>query len=73
VIEFEDVVMPYLPGKPPVLKGITFAVRSGEKIGVVGRTGAGKCKSVTACLSVLSWSAVLSVVICPFSRSSVSL
>lgn len=37
--------MSYLPGKPPVLKGITFSIRPGEKIGVVGRTGAGKCKS----------------------------
>jgi ABC-type multidrug transport system fused ATPase/permease subunit len=43
-IKFEDVVMPYLPGKPPVLKGISFSVREGEKIGVVGRTGAGKCE-----------------------------
>jgi ABC-type polysaccharide/polyol phosphate transport system ATPase subunit len=36
--------MPYLPGKPPVLKGVSFSVREGEKIGVVGRTGAGKCE-----------------------------
>ena len=43
-IKFEDVVMSYLPGKPPVLKGISFSVREGEKIGVVGRTGAGKCE-----------------------------
>jgi ABC-type multidrug transport system fused ATPase/permease subunit len=49
-IEFEDVVMPYLPGKPPVLKGISFSVREGEKIGVVGRTGAGKCEyPLSAC------------------------
>lgn len=34
-IKFENVVMPYLPGKPPVLKGISFEIRPGEKIGVV--------------------------------------
>ena len=43
-IIFDDVVMSYLPGKPPVLKGVSFSIRPGEKIGVVGRTGAGKCE-----------------------------
>ena len=45
---FENVVMPYLPGKPPVLKGVSFSVRVGEKIGVVGRTGAGKSSLIVA-------------------------
>lgn len=45
-ISFDDVIMSYLPGKPPVLKGVTFSIRPGEKIGVVGRTGAGKCECV---------------------------
>jgi len=48
VIEFDGVVMPYLPGKPPVLKGITFKIHEGEKIGVVGRTGAGKSSLIVA-------------------------
>jgi ABC-type multidrug transport system fused ATPase/permease subunit len=47
-ISFEGVVMPYLPGKPPVLKGINFSIREGEKIGVVGRTGAGKSSLIVA-------------------------
>jgi ABC-type multidrug transport system fused ATPase/permease subunit len=47
-IMFEGVVMPYLPGKAPVLKGITFTIREGEKIGVVGRTGAGKSSLIVA-------------------------
>ncbi|KAG8961668.1 hypothetical protein FRC05_005842 [Tulasnella sp. 425] len=34
--------MRYRPGLPPVLKGITMEIKPGEKIGVVGRTGAGK-------------------------------
>jgi ATP-binding cassette, subfamily C (CFTR/MRP), member 1 len=47
-IEFDRVVMPYLPGKPPVLKGISFKIRPQEKIGVVGRTGAGKSSLIVA-------------------------
>jgi ABC-type multidrug transport system fused ATPase/permease subunit len=47
-IAFEKVVMPYLPGKPPVLKGITFKILPGEKVGVVGRTGAGKSSLIVA-------------------------
>ena len=47
-INFDGVVMPYLPGAPPVLKGITFSVRPGEKIGVVGCTGAGKSSLIVA-------------------------
>lgn len=47
-IAFENVVMPYLPGKPPVLKGITFSILPHEKVGVVGRTGAGKSSLIVA-------------------------
>jgi ABC-type multidrug transport system fused ATPase/permease subunit len=32
----------YRPDTEIVLKGLTFKVNSGEKIGIVGRTGAGK-------------------------------
>jgi ABC-type multidrug transport system fused ATPase/permease subunit len=47
-IEFCDVVMSYLPASPHVLKGVSFRVLSGEKIGVVGRTGAGKSSLIQA-------------------------
>lgn len=36
-IELQDVVMRYRPSLPPVLKGLSLSVRSGEKIGIVGR------------------------------------
>jgi len=41
-LELNDVVMSYRNDLPPVLKGISMSIRDGEKIGVVGRTGAGK-------------------------------
>jgi len=47
-IRFEGVVMPYLPGQPPSLKGISFSINGREKIGVVGRTGAGKSSLIVA-------------------------
>ena len=36
------VVVRYRPGLPVVLKGVSFALRGGESVGVCGRTGAGK-------------------------------
>jgi ABC-type multidrug transport system fused ATPase/permease subunit len=34
--------MAYRPGLPPVLKGLSMDIKPAEKIGIVGRTGAGK-------------------------------
>ncbi|KIJ46424.1 hypothetical protein M422DRAFT_165131 [Sphaerobolus stellatus SS14] len=47
-IEFKNTVMAYRPGLPPVLKGLSMTVKGGEKIGIVGRTGAGKSSIMTA-------------------------
>ncbi|KAK0617970.1 P-loop containing nucleoside triphosphate hydrolase protein [Bombardia bombarda] len=41
-IEVKDLVVAYADDLPPVLKGLTFSVNRNERIGVVGRTGAGK-------------------------------
>jgi ATP-binding cassette subfamily C (CFTR/MRP) protein 1 len=40
--------MRYRRGLPRILKGIDFTVKNGEKIGVVGRTGAGKSSILQA-------------------------
>ena len=48
-VELRDVVFGYLPERP-VLQGVSFSVRPGEHIAVVGRTGAGK----TSVLHVLA-------------------
>ncbi|KAG1695193.1 hypothetical protein DVH05_020834 [Phytophthora capsici] len=41
-VQFQDVVFSYKQGGVPVLKGLSFSIRNNEKIGIVGRTGAGK-------------------------------
>ncbi|CAF1568200.1 unnamed protein product, partial [Didymodactylos carnosus] len=41
-IDFKDVSFRYSSDSPPVLKNLTLKIYSGEKIGIVGRTGAGK-------------------------------
>lgn len=41
-IQYNDVVLSYFPGYPPVLNGVSLTIRSGEKIGICGRTGSGK-------------------------------
>lgn len=41
-IEFVNYSTRYRADLQPVLKGITFSVRAAERVGVVGRTGAGK-------------------------------
>ncbi|KAK7601472.1 hypothetical protein V9T40_008913 [Parthenolecanium corni] len=41
-IKFNDFRVRYREGLELVLKGLTFTVNGGEKVGIVGRTGAGK-------------------------------
>jgi ABC-type transport system involved in Fe-S cluster assembly fused permease/ATPase subunit len=41
-ISFDSVVATYRADLPPVLKGLSFEVKPMEKVGIVGRTGAGK-------------------------------
>jgi ATP-binding cassette subfamily B protein len=46
-VEFENVWLSYQPGEP-VLKGISFRARPGEKIALVGATGGGKTSIISA-------------------------
>lgn len=41
-LEFRSVVLSYRTGLPNALDGVSFLVRPGEKVGIVGRTGSGK-------------------------------
>lgn len=47
-IEFNDLSLRYAPELPLVIKNATFTVPSFNKVGVVGRTGAGKSTIITA-------------------------
>ena len=58
-VEMKDVVLSYRPELPPVLKSISIDVRAGEKIGIVGRTGAGKSSVMTGLLNQIAPQAVL--------------
>ena len=46
-VEFKDVWLSYHPSEP-VLKGISFRVRPGEKVALVGATGGGKTSIIAA-------------------------
>ena len=37
-VVFDNVVLKYREELPPVLKGTTFSIMAGEKVGIVGRT-----------------------------------
>ncbi|PPQ77123.1 hypothetical protein CVT25_010817 [Psilocybe cyanescens] len=54
-IAFQDVSMKYRLGLPNVLHGISMSIRGGEKIGIVGRTGAGKSSITLALLRIVEY------------------
>ncbi|KAG0377306.1 hypothetical protein BGX24_006350 [Mortierella sp. AD032] len=47
-ISFKNVSMRYRPELPRVLRDISFDIQAGHKVGVVGRTGAGKSSLIQA-------------------------
>ncbi|KAJ3196394.1 hypothetical protein HK101_009105 [Irineochytrium annulatum] len=52
-----DLEMRYAPELEPVLRGVSFEVIGGEKVGVVGRTGAGKSSLALALFRIVEPSA----------------
>lgn len=50
---FEEVVLRYRPELPPVLHGLSFTVSPNEKVGIVGRTGAGKSSMLNALFRIV--------------------
>lgn len=56
-IVFDNVEMCYREGLPLVLKGLDMHVRGGERIGIVGRTGAGKSSIMSTLFRLVEISA----------------
>lgn len=52
-IKFEAVVLRYRPRLPPVLHGLSFEISPSEKVGIVGRTGAGKSSMLNALFRIV--------------------
>ncbi|KAH7836909.1 hypothetical protein Vadar_007286 [Vaccinium darrowii] len=52
-IKFEDVVLRYRPELPPVLHGLSFTIAPSDKVGIVGRTGAGKSSMLNALFRIV--------------------
>lgn len=47
-IEFRHLFLFYAPDEPAVLRDLTLVVEPKEKVGIVGRTGAGKSSLINA-------------------------
>ncbi|KAF2894428.1 hypothetical protein ILUMI_11735 [Ignelater luminosus] len=48
LITFANLFLKYFQDDPPVLKGLNFTINPIEKVGIVGRTGAGKSSLIAA-------------------------
>ena len=48
IVEFQDVSLRYDENAKLILKNISFKTAANDKIGIVGRTGAGKSSLITA-------------------------
>uniref|UniRef100_A0A0G4EZM3 Uncharacterized protein n=1 Tax=Chromera velia CCMP2878 TaxID=1169474 RepID=A0A0G4EZM3_9ALVE len=53
LMKLDNVQLRYREGLPLVLKGVTLTILPGEKVGIVGRTGAGKSTMLLALLRLV--------------------
>ncbi|POM75559.1 ABC Superfamily [Phytophthora palmivora] len=61
-IKFDNLCLKYRPELPLVLRGVTMDINGGEKVGICGRTGAGKSSLMIALFRI-----------CEFERGSVAI
>ncbi|KAJ3194255.1 hypothetical protein HK101_003141 [Irineochytrium annulatum] len=60
-VNFTNVTLRYRPELEPVLHGLTFNIRAGEKVGVIGRTGAGKSSIIAAIFRMVEPSGTITI------------
>ncbi|RSM11839.1 hypothetical protein CDV31_006607 [Fusarium ambrosium] len=51
-VQFQSLTLSHRPGLEPALRDVTLDIKPGEKVGIVGRTGAGKTTLITALLRI---------------------
>jgi len=51
-LEFAAVGLRYRPGLPFAVRNLSFVIASGERVGIVGRTGAGKSTLISLCFRI---------------------
>jgi ATP-binding cassette subfamily C (CFTR/MRP) protein 1 len=56
-IEFQEATLSYRPDLPPVLNECSISIKAGERVGIVGRTGAGKSSLLMALFRMTELSA----------------
>ncbi|XP_071820673.1 ATP-binding cassette sub-family C member 4-like isoform X2 [Apostichopus japonicus] len=60
-LSMRDVSLTYTPSSPPVLKNISFKIEPREKIGIVGRTGAGKSSLIASIFRLVEPQGVITI------------
>ncbi|XP_023230047.1 multidrug resistance-associated protein 4-like isoform X2 [Centruroides sculpturatus] len=60
-IHFDNVSLQYSKDKNIVLKNLTFCIHPGEKIGIVGRTGAGKSSIIASLFRMIEPSGTITI------------
>lgn len=58
-IEFKKVSIKYDKNRPLALREISFCIKPGEKVGVIGRTGAGKSSLIATILRLYSFDGII--------------
>ncbi|RWS02884.1 ATP-binding cassette transporter-like protein, partial [Leptotrombidium deliense] len=61
VIVFEHVNLWYTDSTQPVLSDLNFKIESGSKIGIVGRTGAGKSSIINALFRLVEFEGLITI------------